>query len=198
MSKTKNNTMHVFHIKNMVCNCCVILLRERLEKAGITVHDIKLGTIKISGTSDKIAREFLGELVESIGLELITDKEEQLIEQIKLCVIELVHQMNNLDSVIRKSDYLVEKLNMSYQQISKIFSRHEHITLEKFFIIHKVERIKELIDSDEYTISEIAYMMDYSSVQHLSNQFKKMTGYSVSDYKSGKTRKRIAIDKIGN
>jgi AraC-like DNA-binding protein len=91
--------------------------------------------------------------------------------------------MNNVDSVVRKSEYLVEMLGLSYQQLSKIFSKYESITLERYIILNKVERIKELILQDEYTLSEIAYMMDYSSVQYLSNQFKKETGYSVTEYK---------------
>jgi len=107
-----------------------------------------------------------------------------------------VHYSNNVNSIIRKSDYIIEKLNMSYQNISKLFSRHENITLEKYIILQKIERCKELIWQKEYTLSEIAYMMDFSSVQHLSNTFKKITGYSVTDYKKNGILNKRTIDKI--
>ena len=123
-------------------------------------------------------------------------REQQIVSQIKQAVIELIHYSNNVSSILRKSDYLVEKLNMSYQQLSKIFSKHENITLEKYIIKNKIERIKELIDSDEYSLSEIAYMMDYSSVQYLSNQFKKETGFSVSEYKKFEKRNKSTLDEL--
>jgi YesN/AraC family two-component response regulator len=105
--------------------------------------------------------------------------------------------MNNADSIARKSDYLVEKLNISYQRMSKLFSKHEQITLERYIILNKMEKIKALIDSNDYSFSEIAYLMDYSSVQYLSNQFKKETGISFSDYKSMKIKPKIPLDEIG-
>ena len=120
------------------------------------------------------------------GLDLIEDGEKKVISDTKAAVNELIHQLNNVNSIVRKSDYLVERLGMSYQQLSKLFSKHENITLEKYIIIQKVDRIKQLLDSNEYSLSEIAYMMDYSSVQYLSNQFKKTTGITVSQYKNEK------------
>jgi len=119
-----------------------------------------------------------------------------MVEKIKLSVIELVHLMNNVDSIARKSDYLVEKLGLSFQYLSKIFSAHEPITLEKFIILHKIERTKELIDSNDYTLSEIAFMMDYSSVQHLSTQFKNITGISVTEYKQSEYHDKKGMDII--
>lgn len=129
-------------------------------------------------------------------MDIVEDKEEQLVEDIKVSVIELIHGLNNMNSIIRKSDYLVEKLGKSYQQLSKIFSAHEPITLEKYIILHKIERTKELIDQDDYTLSEISYMMDYSSVQYLSNQFKKITGVSVSDYKKGSSNYKKSLSDL--
>jgi AraC-like DNA-binding protein len=104
--------------------------------------------------------------------------------------------MNNVDSIARKSDYLVEKTGLSYPYLSRIFSNHEHITLEKYIILNKIERIKELIDQEELTLSEIAFNMDYSSVQYLSNQFKQMTGMTVSDYKESDRSSKIPIDQL--
>jgi AraC family transcriptional regulator len=99
-------------------------------------------------------------------------------------VFELIYKMNNVNSIAQKSEYIVEKLGLNYRYISNLFSKYEPQTLEKYIIRHKIERIKQLIDENEYTLGEIAYMMDYSSVQYLSNQFKKETGMTVSEYKN--------------
>ena len=132
-------------------------------------------------TSLKQVNEALGRL----GMGLISGREELVVEQTKQAVVDLIHRMNNVNSIVQKSEYLVGKLGMSYQQLSRLFSKHEGMTLEKYIILHKIERIKELIDQNEFTLSEIAYMMDYSSVQYLSSQFRKYAGYTVSDYKAG-------------
>jgi AraC family transcriptional regulator len=184
-------------IKNMVCNCCIRILKMEFEKHGIKVENIKLGEAEVSFSPDKITESQIENLLNENGFELITDREKVIVENIKLAVIELIHQMNNIDSIARKSDYIVEKLSMSYQHLSKIFSKHESLTLEKFIILHKIEKIKEVIDSDEYTLSEIAFMMDYSSVAHLSAQFKRETGMTVSDFKKAEDKGRVAIDQVG-
>ncbi len=101
-----------------------------------------------------------------------------------------------MNSVVRKSEYIVEKMGKSYSHLSRVFSRFESVTLEKYIIYQKIERIKDLIDQDELTLSEIAYMMDYSSVQYLSNQFKKITGFSVTEYKSGDAGGKRFIDEL--
>ena len=174
-----------YKIKNLVCDSAVLLLKETLNSHGYVVYHLTLGSITVSFDPGSLSeKEFQG-LLQQYGMNIIEDKEEQLVEDIKVSVIELIHRLNNMNSIIRKSDYLVEKLGKSYQQLSKAFSAHEPITLEKYIILQKIERIKELIDQDDYTLSEISYMMDYSSVQYLSNQFKKITGVSVSDYKKG-------------
>lgn len=180
----------------MVCNCCVRVVKGELEKHGVQVINMGVGFAEIAYRPNKFNHQVLTTLLESLGMELITQRDERIVEEIKATVIELIHQMNNVDSMVRKSEYLVEKMGMSYQTLSKIFSKHEPVTLEKFILLHKMERIKELIDSDEYTLSEIAYNMDYSSVQYLSNQFKKMTGLSVSEYKNADIKPRKPLDNI--
>ena len=137
----------------------------------------------ITYDTDELNMEKINSIIQENGMELVVGHEQKIVERIKTAVIELIHQMNNADSIVQKSEYLVGKLGLSYQQLSKIFSRHESITLERFIILNKIERIKELIDQEEYTLSEIAFLMDYSSVQYLSNQFHKITGLSVSEYK---------------
>jgi AraC family transcriptional regulator len=185
-----------YHIKNMASSCCIALLGEKFIQAGIHVHELKLGLATLSYNSEFISESKIKEILRTNGFDLITSHEKQQVEQIKIAVIELIHQLNNVDSIVRKSDYLVEKLGKSYQYISKVFSSNEGITLEKFIILQKIERIKELVYQDEYTLSEIAYMMDYSSVQYLSSQFKKITGLSVTEFRKNKSRLKKSIDKL--
>ncbi|PIP54608.1 MAG: AraC family transcriptional regulator [Bacteroidetes bacterium CG23_combo_of_CG06-09_8_20_14_all_32_9] len=177
-----SNIIDIIFIKNMVCNCYIRVITEEFAKRNIIVISIELGKVTISYDSNKNNIKTIRDILISIGFDLISDRESILVEQVKNAVIELVHYSNNINSIIRKSDYIIEKMNMNYQSISKMFSRHEKITLEKFIILHKIERCKELVLQKEYTLSEVAYMMDFSSVQHLSNTFKKVTGLSVTDY----------------
>lgn len=183
MTGTESYITKHYKIKNLVCDSAVLLLKEALALHAYMVYHISLGTITVSFDPRSLSEVKLRYLLQKYGMDIIENKEKQLVEDIKVSVIELIHRLNNMNSIIRKSDYLVEKLGKSYQQLSKTFSIHEPITLEKYIILQKIERIKELIDQDDYTLSEISYMMDYSSVQYLSNQFKKITGVSVSDYK---------------
>ncbi len=182
----------------MLCTCCFILINKEFEQASIKVLSIKAGVVNIEYDNEKINIEDIDNILKRFGMGIIKSREQQIVEQIKIAVIELIHQSNNTNSLLRKSDYLVEKLAMSYQQLSKIFSKHENITLEKYIIKNKIERIKELIDSNEYSLSEIAYMMDYSSVQYLSNQFKKETGISVSEYKKSDEKNKKTLDQLSS
>ncbi|MDQ1770124.1 helix-turn-helix domain-containing protein [Labilibaculum sp. A4] len=184
----KDDRLHTetIYIKNMVCNCCVRILSMSLKENSIQVDKIRLGMATITYDTDELDMEKINSIIQENGMELVVGHEQKIVERIKTAVIELIHQMNNADSIVQKSEYLVGKLGLSYQQLSKIFSRHESITLERFIILNKIERIKELIDQEEYTLSEIAFLMDYSSVQYLSNQFHKITGLSVSEYKKNK------------
>ncbi|MBU0765879.1 MAG: AraC family transcriptional regulator [Bacteroidetes bacterium] len=179
----------------MVCSCCIRVIREEFAKAGIGIVRISLGIIEIEYDPKKMNLDIIAEILKSNGFGIVLDREKRIVENIKLAVIELIHYLNNVDSIVRKSEYLVEKLGMTYHHLSKVFSMNESITLEKYIILNKIERTKELIDSNDFTLSEIAYMMDYSSVQYLSNQFRKITGMSVSDYKkSDKSSRRPLTD----
>jgi YesN/AraC family two-component response regulator len=192
----QNYITEELHIKNMMCNCCINAVKSILTKNNIKVIEVKLGFAKVAFNNDSLSVEKIDKLLQEEGFALLISREKRIVEQTKLAVVELIHQMNNVNSMIQKSEYLVEKLNMSYQQLSKLFSKHENTTLEKFIIKNKIERIKELIDDDEFTLSEIAYMMDYSSVQYLSGQFKKETGVTVSDYKKGNKIDKKSIEDL--
>lgn len=186
-----------FLIKNMLTKCSIKLMQREFSSDIFKIENIQLGYIKLKYDANKITINGIVEKIQQLGLDIIIDPEEKLIEEIKLAIFELIHEMNNASSIAKKSEYLVEKLNISYQRMSKLFSKHEKITLERYIILNKIEKIKELIDSNEYTLSEIAYLMDYSSVQYLSNQFKKETGFSVSEYKTLKIKPKFSIEELG-
>ncbi|HYX05886.1 MAG TPA: AraC family transcriptional regulator [Bacteroidales bacterium] len=196
MPSTGKITVVSYQVSNLISSCCLLLLKEKIETEGISVKDIRPGRLVVAWNQQQLSEKKLKELLAVYGIEILETREQKLVEQIKQAVIELVHQMNNVDSIVRKSEYLVEKLGMSYQQLSRVFNAQEPITLEKYIILNKIERTKELIDSNEYTLSEIAYMMDYSSVQYLSNQFRQITGISVSEYKLSDQKVKSLIDKL--
>lgn len=183
-------------IRNMMCTCCVRAVREDLTKLGVTVLDVKLGEATIVYDPEKISKSQIEKVLNELGMGLISDKDEIVVEQIKQTVIELVHYMNNVDSIVRKSEYLVEKMGRSYQTLSKLFSKTEPITLEKYIILQKIERVKELAMEDKISLSEIAWMMDYSSPHHLSNQFKLVAGVSLSDFKKDPAAYKKPINQL--
>jgi len=195
MKKKTTFPVRTIHVKNMTCSCCVHLLRKELSMDGIEIHDIKLGMLTISINPEKITWKKIEAILEGYGFEIIKDKEKLLVEQIRQAVIELVHN-STYNAMVRNSDYLVERFGMSYPYISSLFSKHENTTLEKFTILHKIEKVKELIEYGELTLSEIAYMMGYSSVQYLSTQFKSVTGVSVTEYKFTPSISRKGLDEI--
>jgi AraC-like DNA-binding protein len=176
----------------MSCHCCLKLVKRLFEDNGITVDDMGLGEVTVSFDPEKADLDMIAALLQEDGFELLMDKDKQLIEQIKSAVIDLVHH-STFNAMVRNSDYLVEKFNLSYQYISSIFSKEENITLEKYIILHKIEKAKELIQYGELTLSEIAFMMGYSSVQYLSTQFKTVTGISVSEYKKNPGKYRQVL-----
>jgi AraC-like DNA-binding protein len=167
----------------MLCDCCLKVIGLLSEKHGFEVVKARLGEVTVEFDSDKITPAQINTVFIENGFEIIEDKEEHLVEDIKRVVIELVHH-STYNAMVRNSDFIVSKFSLSYQHLSTVFSRHEGITLEKYIIIQRIEKVKELIQLDELSLSEIAFMMGYSSVQYLSTQFKKITGYSVTEYKA--------------
>ena len=170
------------YIKNMVCDRCIMAVRSLLQEMGLEPLSVRLGEAELSRPLSAAGRASLDAALRRLGFELIDGRRERLAEQVKTLVIELVHRENGCLRV-NLSDYLAERLRHDYDYISGIFSDVEGTTVEKFFIAQKIERVKELLAYDEFSLSEIAGMLNYSSVAHLSAQFKRVTGLSPSAYK---------------
>ncbi len=183
------------HIKYMVSNRCKMVVRMALKNLGVHFVLLELGEVEIMERLTGEQRDSLKSTLEDAGLELIDDKRSILIEKIKSAVIEMVHHSEDTVKV-NISTYLSEKLNHDYTYLANIFSQVQGISIEQFIILHKVEKIKELLMYGELNISEISYKMNYSSTAHLSTQFKKVTGLTPSHFKQLKEKKRQPIDLI--
>lgn len=179
----------------MVCNRCIMVVKSELDKFGLVARDIQLGEVDLVREISKEEKSDLNNALQNLGFELIDDKKSQLIGRIKSTIVELVHQYNS-ELKMNLSDYLSEKLNQDYKYLAGLFSEVEGTTIEKYFIAQKVERVKELLVYDELTLSEIAYRLNYSSVAHLSGQFKKVTGLTPSYFKNLRTIKRKPLDEV--
>ncbi|MDO8930247.1 MAG: AraC family transcriptional regulator [Bacteroidota bacterium] len=183
------------HIKNMVSNRCKLIVQSELEKLGLSYTAINLGSAEITEDISQENRNLLDFNLKKYGLSIIEDKKAMLVEKIKNIIIELVHYSEN-QLKVNFSDYLSERLNYDYTYLANLFSEHKGITIEHYFVSHKIERVKELLIYGELNITEIAYRLHYSSVAHLSNQFKKITGLTPSHYKHLKANKRIPLEKV--
>jgi AraC-like DNA-binding protein len=179
----------------MVSNRCKMVVKDELKKLGLHFVVVDLGEVDVMETLTLVQREQLKAALLDSGLELMDDKRAVLIEKIKNAIVEMVHHSDELIKV-NFSDYLSEKLNHDYTYLSNLFSEVQGTTIAQFIISHKIERIKELIIYDELNITEIANKMNYSSVAHLSNQFKKATGLTPSHFKQLKDRRRNPIEEI--
>ncbi|MFN3693399.1 MAG: AraC family transcriptional regulator [Ignavibacterium sp.] len=184
------------HIKNMVCNRCIKVVKEELQKVGYIVEEITLGEVTIQSDLE-IDFGLINKVLKENGFELIDSRHSRIIEKIKVTIIKTIEKMSEGKITdIQFSELLQENVNLSYQYLSGLFSSSEGITIEKYIILQKIEKVKELIVYDELSISEIAYRLGYSSVQHLSNQFKKVTGLTPSHFKKIKNIKRNPLDKV--
>lgn len=184
------------HIKYMVSNRCIMTVREELKKLGLHFIVVDLGEVDVMEDLSPEQQEQLKAALHKSGLELMDDKKAVLIERIKSIIIEMIHYPQEKIKT-NFSDYLSEKLNYNYTYLANLFSEVQGTSIEQFIIAHKVELIKELIIYDELSISEIAWKLNYSSVAHLSNQFKKVTGLSPSHFKQIKNKHRIPIEEVG-
>lgn len=180
----------------MVSNLCKLMVKQELKKLGIHFIVVDLGEIEIMEELTLLQRNELQVNLSLLGLELIDDKRAILIERIKGVIVEMIHLSDEFPTVTF-SHYLSTKLNHDYTYMANLFSAVQGITIEQFIILHKVERVKELIMYGELNFTEISYKMNYSSVAHLSNQFKKITGLTPTHFKNLKDKRRISLDEIG-
>lgn len=171
------------------------MVQFELEKLGLNCTKIDLGEVVVTGDISNEIKNILDNNLRKCGLSIINDKKGILIEKIKIAIIELVHYSES-NLKINLSDYLSQKLNYDYTYLANLFSENQGITIEHIFLNHKIERAKELLIYDEFNISEIADKLHYSSIAHFSNQFKKMTGLTPSEYKHLRIKKRKPIEKL--
>ena len=183
------------NIKNMVCNRCVMAVSQIFDEGGIKVEHIQLGKVTTAEVVEPEKLEHISRKLNKVGFEIIHDSKRRIIEKIKTLSIEYVYQHNG-ENEMNFSEYLTDKLNLDYPYLSSLFSSVEGTTIEKHLINLKIERVKELLVYDEKTLSEIADELGYSSVAHLSGQFKKVTGFTPSHFKKLGERKLKSIDKV--
>lgn len=180
---------HTYHIKNMVCPRCVMVVRDSFNKLGFDVRKAELGKVEAVRPAD-ITTDEINQKLKAHGFELLFDKEDQLHEEIKHTLLHYLEKVETGGKMPRLSEWLSKQLGHSYSGLSKLFSEKEGDTISGYYIKLKIERVKELLSYGEFTLSEIAWKLGYSSVQHLSNQFRDVTGRSVSEYKSSAVDKR--------
>jgi len=191
----KYDCLKIF-IKYMVSTRCKMAVKAELNRLGLHFIVVDLGEVEIMENISMDQREQLKIGLRSAGLELMDDKRAVLIERIKNVITEMIHYSDDVPKV-NYSDYISAKLDYDYTYLSNIFSEVKGITIQQFIIIHKIERAKELLLYDELNLTQISYKLHYSSVAHLSNQFKKITGLSPSQFKQLKHRGRTPIEELG-
>lgn len=187
-----NPEEHHLAIKNMVCARCVRVVKEELENLGLMVTDVQLGDATVVGHLD---REKVKTALANAGFELLEDKKARLIEQVKNYIIQLIQDPEA--RTVNYSDLIAEHLHKDYHYLSQLFSATESVTIEKYIILQKIERVKEWLVYDELSLSEMAYKLGYSSVAHLSSQFKQVTGFTPTAFKNLKNHNRKALDEVG-
>ncbi|HKZ40398.1 MAG TPA: AraC family transcriptional regulator [Candidatus Hodarchaeales archaeon] len=198
MKKTKPSATSTItlYVKHMVCDRCIRIVKEEMERINLDVRSIKLGEVVVDSRRTPDIGQ-IRSVLQANGFELIDDKKVKVIEQIKTQIINLVHHSSPVGAPRDNySEYIAKKVGYEYHYLSSLFSSIENITIEKYIILQRIERVKELLVYNELTLSEIAYQTGYSSVQHLSSQFKKVTGFTPSYFKTIKENKRTPLDKV--
>lgn len=185
------------HIKNMVCPRCVAAVEAVLREIDIPFISVKLGEVELQSGLSESKHDALADKLNILGFELLESERSKTISQIKGLIIDQIHHKKE-KLKMNLSTYLADKLHQDYSSLSRLFSSVEGITIEKFAMRQKIERVKELLFYDQLTLSEIAFEMDYSSVAHLSAQFKKETGMTPTQFKGNKSVVRTSIDGLGS
>jgi AraC family transcriptional regulator len=192
----KRGPTTALYIKNMVCDRCIRVVREELAKLKLDVRSVALGEVVLTGRTSELPMEKVRSVLLNAGFELIEDRKAKVIERIKLAILELVRGGEDEEKRLKYSEYLSKKLGLDYHYLSMLFSSVEVVTIEQYIILQKIERVKELLKYGELTLTEIAYTLGYSSVQHLSNQFKHVTGLTPSEFKVMTAPERRPLDHV--
>lgn len=179
----------------MVCNRCIYAVKEVFKAEKIPLLQLRLGVAETEKPVDKKTLTTIQENLQKLGFEILNDQSQKLLEEIKKEIIKIISN-EDLPEGFRLSTFLQEKLHKDYSSLSKLFSQQEHITLEQYFIFQKIEKIKELLFYGELSLSEIAIILGYKNVQHISAQFKQITGLTPTEFKKLKQKPRTALDKI--
>lgn len=179
----------------MVCDRCRMAVDKTLRDNGFKPVSVELGEAVVEGGMPQDKRKKIASDLKDLGFELLDDKRLQVIEKIKSTIIDLVHYRDS-NSVVNLSDYIADKLHSDYSSLSRLFSEFTGMTIERYYIEQRIERVKELICYDELSLTQIALQLNYSSVAYLSSQFKSVTGMTPSQFKSLRENKRKALDKI--
>lgn len=182
-------------IKNMVCDRCIMSVHQLMSEMGVEPLSVELGIVELSNPLSIEQKERLEDGLHKLGFDLIGGRQQQTVERIKTLIIELVHYQDN-QTLTNLSDYLSQNLNSEYSALSKLFSKFTGTTIERYFILQRVERIKELLFEDELSLTQIADKLNYSSVAYLSTQFKQITGMTPSQYKTSNQDTRKKLDRI--
>lgn len=183
------------YIKHMVSLRCKMLVRDELEKLDLQYESVELGMVEITEKITDEQRKIFKNNLKKSGLELLDDKKNILVEKIKAVIVEMIHYAEDIPKV-NDSDYISEKLGYDYTYLSNTFSEVKGITIQQFIILHKIEKVKELLLYDELTLTEIANKLHYSSVAHLSNQFKKATGLTPTYFKEIKEKRKKNLEDL--
>ena len=188
-------TGHYIYIKNMVCDRCIMAVRQTLVRLGLTPVSIVLGRAELAGTPTAPQRSAIGEALAALGFELLDGQRARTAEQIRQLIIAWVRQPDKRLHV-NLSQHLAEQCHHDYSTLSKLFSEMQGTTIEKYFITQKIERAKELLEYNELSLNEIADRLGYSSTAYLSTQFKSLTGLTPRQYKQQKDKRRIPLVKV--
>ena len=193
----KNDTaVEVLHIKNLVCDWCIKVVGDEITSLGFKIQFIELGKVGLKSSVNNDEVVLIAKALEENGFKLLNDKKSRIVSKIKIEVIKYIHMGETIPEKVNFSTYLSEKIGMDYSYLSTLFSSAVGLTIEKFIILHKIERVKELLIYDELSLKEISYQLEYSSVQYLSNQFKQTTGLTPTEYKKLEKSERQTLDNL--
>ena len=193
-TQKKTDATTPLYVKNMVCDRCIRVVKQELEKLKLDVRSVSLGEVILSGSPRDLPIEKIRHMLEENGFELIEDRKARIIEQLKLAIIKLVR--NEGERATKYSESLSKELGLDYHSLSTLFSSVENVTIEQYIILQRIERAKELLKYGELTLSEISCKLGYSSVQHLSNQFKQITGLTPTQFKRMTENTRNPLDRV--